>query len=349
MKVVVVGGGVVGCASALALAARGAHVVVVERGALGGEASTAAAGILGAQIEAHESRDTFESFLRARAAYASWSEQLRESTGVDIGYRVSGALSLATSEAEREAIERGAAWQRESGARAELLDGAHARTIEPELSSHVVVAAFYPDEAQVEPQSLMRALSVALAREATRINVKTGASVERLIVEGGRCIGVVVDGERIDADATLLAAGSWSSLVAGLPMDVPRVEPIRGQMVLLEEPSPRLRHIVTGRDVYAVPRGDGRVVCGSTLEAVGFERGVTASGVRSILEGVTALAPSLANAAQISTWSGFRPHAAAPIVGATRLPGLFMATGHYRNGILLAKVTADAVSSAIVG
>jgi glycine oxidase len=347
MKVVVVGGGVIGCASALALAARGVDVVVVERGALGGEASTAAAGILGAQIEVHESRDTFASFLEARAAYASWSEELREATGVDIGYRVSGALSVATTEVERDAIARGAAWQRESGARAEVVGGAHARTIEPELASEVIAAAFYPDEAQVEPQSLMRALATALER--ARIAVNAGASVERLVVEKDRCAGVVVDGRRIDADATLLAAGSWSSLVSGLPVDVPRIEPIRGQMVLLEESTPRLERIVTGGNVYAVPRGDGRIVCGSTLESVGFERGVTTSGVRSILDGVFALAPSLAHAARLSTWSGFRPRAAAPIVGATRLPGLFMATGHYRNGILLAKTTADAVSAAVVG
>jgi glycine oxidase len=348
MKVVVVGGGVVGCASALALAARGADVVLVERGALGGEASSAAAGILGAQIETHESRTTFASFLRARAAYASWSEQLRDATGVDIGYRVSGALRIVTTEAERADVTRATAWQREWGGRADLVDGAEARAIEPELSAAAVAAAFYPDEAQVEPQALMRALSTALVGESKRVAVKTGASVERLVVERDRCAGVLVDGDRIDADATLVAAGSWSSLVAGVPLDVPRIEPIRGQMVLLEERPPRLRRIVSCGDVYAVPRGDGRVVCGSTLEAVAFERGVTAGGVRAILDGALGLAPSLANASLVSTWSGFRPRAALPVVGATRLPGLFMATGHYRNGILLAKVTADAIAAAIV-
>ena len=119
-------------------------------------------------------------------------------------------------------------------------------------------------------------------------------------------------------------------------------------MVLLEERPARLTRIVTGGETYAVPRGDGRVVCGSTLERVGFARGVTASGVRTILEEALALVPPLADATLVSTWSGFRPYAASPVVGPSDLPGLFLATGHYRNGILLAKVTADAVARAMV-
>jgi glycine oxidase len=344
MKVLVVGGGVVGCASALALAARGVEVVVVERGELGGEASSAAAGILGAQIEAHQSRDTFASFLGARAAYAVWSEELRAATGIDIGYRVSGALQVAMNGRERDEVSRSVAWQRHAGARAELVDGAAARGLEPELSPEVVAAAFFPDEAQVEPPLLMRALSAAL--EIAHVTVKTGA-VERVLVGGDRCRAVVVDGARLDADAVLVAAGSWTSLVEGVR--VARIQPMRGQMVLLHERPARLRRIVTGRDLYAVPRGDGRVVCGSTLESVGFERGVTAEGVRTILDGVLALAPSLRSATLASTWSGFRPHAAAPIVGPTAISGLFVASGHYRNGILLAKTTADAIAQTIAG
>ena len=156
------------------------------------------------------------------------------------------------------------------------------------------------------------------------------------------------DGE-LRAPATVLAAGSWSSLVPGVPAKAPAVRPARGQMVLLEERPPRAKIIVFGDGAYVVPRGDGRVLCGSTVEYVGFRREVTAGGVLGILKGAVATFPLLATAQLTSTWSSFRPHTdGEPLVGASPLPGLFLATGHHRNGILLAKVTADAVAEAVV-
>jgi glycine oxidase len=152
----------------------------------------------------------------------------------------------------------------------------------------------------------------------------------------------------------VLAAGSWSSLVPGVPAELPRVRPARGQIVQLEERPPRARAIVFGgprTGAYFVPRGDGRVICGSTLELVGFQKGVTAGGVASILSGVLSLAPSLASAEISATWSSFRPFLGAadalPLIGKSPLPGLFLATGHHRNGILLARSTAEAVAKAI--
>jgi glycine oxidase len=147
----------------------------------------------------------------------------------------------------------------------------------------------------------------------------------------------------------VLAAGSWSSLVPGVPAEVPAVRPVRGQMVLLDERPPRLRSIVFGAGGYVVPRGDGRVLCGSTMEHVGFRREVTAGGVHAILAAALACVPSLGSAQLAGTWSNFRPHAeSGALVGASPLAGLFLATGHHRNGILLAKSTADAVTAAIL-
>jgi glycine oxidase len=138
--------------------------------------------------------------------------------------------------------------------------------------------------------------------------------------------------------------------VPGVPDAVPRVRPARGQIVQLEERPPRVSSIVFGHGTYAVPRGDGRVLCGSTLEFVGFRREVTAGGVHAILAGTLAMLPSLADAPMVATWSSFRPHVDAndALVGRSTLPGLYLATGHFRNGILLAKVTADAIAAAIV-
>jgi glycine oxidase len=220
--------------------------------------------------------------------------------------------------------------------------------VEPELGSTVIGAAHYPDDAQVTPPSVLRALLVMLARD-RRVQIRSGTTVHRLLLAGNRCTGVKLDGEDLAADATVLAAGSWSSLLDGVPVELPAVRPVRGQMLELEERPPRLRSIVFGPAGYAVPRGDGRVVCGSTVEHVGFQREVTAAGVKAILSSALACVPSLGSARLGAMWNGFRPHVEGgrPLVGASSLPGLFLATGHHRNGILLAKTTANEVARAI--
>jgi len=353
VRVAIVGGGVMGCATALALVERGVDVVVLERAVPGAEASSAAAGILGAQVELHGNEGDAQLFVRARDAWRSWAGALREASGIDIGWRASGVLRVARTAVEQEEIAREVAWQSAHGLRAEALDGRRAREVEPELAPDVAAAAHFPDDAQVDPKQLLRALMSTLARN-PRATVRAGTSVEQLLVEHDRCLGVSLTdpaGGELRADATVLAAGSWSSLVRGVPASLPAVRPVRGQIVLLDERPPRLRSIVFGAGGYAVPRGDGRVLCGSTTERVGFRREVTAGGVHGILSAALACVPSLQSAQLAGTWSNFRPHAEGEraLVGASPLPGLFLATGHYRNGILLAKVTADAVARAVAG
>jgi glycine oxidase len=348
VKVAIVGGGIMGCATALALAERGADAVVLERAVPGAEASSAAAGILGAQIELHGKGEDASLFLRARDAWAPWARELRDATGIDVGWRASGVLRVALTPAEQEPLAREVAWQREKGLNAELVDGPRAREIEPVLAERVLSAAHFPDDAQVDPQALLRALMAALARH-PRVTVRSGSTVERLLVERDRCAGCKLDEGELRADATVLAAGSWSSLIPGVPAGMPVVRPVRGQMVLLDERPPRARTIVFGGGGYVVPRGDGRVLCGSTMEHAGFRKEVTAGGVHAILGSALSCVPSLGAAQLLSTWSNFRPHAeGGPLVGASSLPGLFLATGHHRNGILLAKLTADEVAAAIV-
>ena len=168
-------------------------------------------------------------------------------------------------------------WQTAGGARAELLDGATARKIEPEISPRVTAAAYFADDAQVEPPRLLRALAAAAMRAG--VELRSHVTVERLAIEDGRCVGVALGGEILRADATVLAAGAGRPFVPGVPAELPKVFPARGQMVLLDEKPPRVRSIVFSEGAYAVPRGDGRVVCGSTMEMVGFRREVTAEGV----------------------------------------------------------------------
>lgn len=349
MRIAVIGAGVMGCATALELTRRGVRdVVVLERAVPGAEASSAAAGMLAAQLEARDAAER-ATFVRAREAYAPWAEELRDAVGVDIGYRRCGALDLATTEEEARRLAERVEADRAAGLRAELLDAAAARAVEGGLSSEITSAAWLPDEAEVDPPQLLRALVVATARRG--VNVRSGATVSGVIEEGGRCAGVALDSrEVIRADAVVLAAGSWSSLVPGVPSGLPKVRPVRGQLVMLEERPPRLSAIAFLGGTYVVPRGDGRVICGSTMEDVGHRREVTALGVQSILAGALRIAPGLAAAELSRTWCNFRPHAeGGPQIGASPLPGLFLATGHHRNGILLAKLTGDAVADAILG
>lgn len=349
MRVIVIGGGVMGCATALALARRGVRdVVVLERAVPGAEASSAAAGMLAAQLESTSAADRAR-YVRAREDYAPWAAELRDLTGLDVGFRRSGLLALAGDAAAHAALAADVVAQCAEGLRAEIVDAAGARAIEPELGPEIAGAAWFADEAQVEPPKLLRALASAVARAG--VTVTQGKTVTSLLEEGDACRGVALDGgEVLRGDAVVLAAGSWSSLVRGVPAALPPVRPVRGQLVLLEERPPRLSRIVFSGHAYVVPRGDGRVVCGSTMEDVGHRREVTAEGVQGILASAIRIAPALAGAELSRAWCNFRPHAeGGPQVGPSPLPGLFLATGHHRNGILLAKATADDVARAVVG
>jgi glycine oxidase len=349
VKVAIIGAGVMGCTTALSLAERGADVTLLERAVPGAEASSAAAGILGAQIELQGRRSEVASLVRARESWHVWARELSESTGIDIGYRITGVLRVARSEVERETISTEVDWQRAQGLRAVLLDSTAAHKVEPELAPDIVGAAHFPDDGQVDPPALLRALTIALAR-AARTTVRTGATARRLMVDHDRCVGVQLDDGELLADAIVLAAGSWSSLIAGIPSSLPVVRPVRGQIVLLDERPPRARSIVFGASGYVVPRGDGRVVCGSTTEHAGFRKEVTAAGIHQILHDALTCLPSLASAQVAGMWSNFRPYVEVEraLVGKSVLPGLFLATGHYRNGILLSKTSADAVAGAIL-
>ena len=339
-----------GCATALELADRGAEVVVLERSVPGAEASSAAAGILGAQVESEGPGEHATTLVAARDGYAAWAEALHARVGIDVGYKRCGVLRVALAEHETAALAATVAWQRAAGLRAEFVDGERAREIEPGLAPEALAACYFADDAQVDPKRLLRALVAAIAR-APRITVRSGESVRGLRIDNDRCCGVSTDSGDLLGDAVVLAAGSWSSLVPGVPASVPEVRPVRGQIVLLDERPAVLRTVVFGAGGYVVPRGDGQVLCGSTMDRVGYRREVTAGGVRDVLSTALSLAPRLATAHVEAMWSSFRPESAsgAPLIGASALEGLFLATGHHRNGILLARHTAELVTHAVMG
>jgi glycine oxidase len=192
-----------GCTTALVLAERGADVVVLERAVPGAEASSAAAGILGAQVELHGRTAQVETFVRARDGWRAWAETLREITGIDVGHRTSGVLKVARTEADLAELTDEVRWQESLGLNASLLDCPRAHEVEPELAADLAGASYFPDDAQVDPPALLRALMAALARS-PRVIVRAGATVERLIVLGDRCAGVELDEGEVRADATVL-------------------------------------------------------------------------------------------------------------------------------------------------
>ncbi|MDB4983632.1 MAG: Glycine oxidase ThiO [Myxococcales bacterium] len=346
--VVVIGGGIMGCAVALRLALRGVGVTVIERGIPGAEASSAAAGILGPQMEAESAGPLLDLGLRSRALYPALAAELRDATGIDIGYVKSGVLAVAFDGAGSADLTARRAWQTSRGLRCETLSSEQVHALEPALADDVRAALRFPDDGQVSARDLARAFSQAAALAGARF--LQGRYVRRVVVREGVATGVELDGEVIAAGTVVVAAGSWSGLVegAGVPANV--VRPARGQLVSIETRPPLFRHVVSvhGRG-YLVPRPDGTVIAGSTVEMVGFRKEVTVGGLAEILTLARALVPALADAPVTGSWSNFRPYTEdhLPVLGHTPVRGLVLATGHYRNGILLAPVTAEAIAALV--
>jgi len=340
--VVIVGGGVMGCASAWLLARRGLSVTVLERSVPGAEASSAAAGILGVSAEDHAPGAMSELARASGARYARFCADLGRATEIDVEYRNCGVLRVAFSKAEVRTLAR------QPGAQALSLQ--EIARLEPELSRALAGGVRFPGDARVDPRRLLRALHIAAQRSGVRF--QSGAYVRRVLIDGERVRGVALDdGRELLARWVVVAAGSWTTLIEGVGLPAGRVVPARGQIVELEAPRPLLSSVLFGPGAYLVPRDDGRVLVGSTLEFVGYQRDVTAGAVRDLLTAATALVPALEGARLGATWSNFRPYTKdeLPLIGATKIAGLLLATGHYRNGILLAPITAEIVTALVLG
>ncbi len=340
----IVGGGIMGCAAAWQLAREGKRVIVLERSVPGAEASSAAAGILGAQVEAHAPGPLAELSAKSAALYPRFAAELARDTQIDVEFRQSGVLRVAFDARSLAGLAKESRWQ-ENTAR---LAGKALRAREPELSERLHGGLLYAADGRVDPRRLLKALHIAAQRAGARF--QSGAYVRRVLCDGGRTRGVALDdGRELAAKVVLVAAGSWTTLVEGVGLAPGRVVPARGQILELEAPRPLLRTVVFGPGAYLVPRDDGRVLVGSTLEFVGYQRDVTAGAVKTLLANALALVPALEAASFKDCWSNFRPYTPdeLPLIGRTPIAGLLLATGHYRNGILLAPITAKIISSLV--
>lgn len=346
--IVVVGAGIHGCATALRLAQAGARVTVLERSVPGAEASSAAGGILSPGVEAQHGGPLLALAQDSMWRWPALVEELQTATGIDLAYRAHGTLRIVFGEAEA------AAWRADLprlvalGVAAEWLGGAALQALEPALAAGASGGYLFRGEACLDPKPLLRAL--AAAASAAGVRFLTG-QVRRIAIEDGRVAGVDHVSGRLAAGAVLLAAGAWAGLVEGSGLPAGAVRPVRGQMVVLEARPGLVSRVVFSPKGYLVPRPDGRILCGSTMEEAGFEKVVTAAGMLSILGMAIETAPELTAASYVESWSNFRPATAdgLPILGAGAVPGLFYSTGHHRHGILLAPASADLVAASLLG
>jgi glycine oxidase len=345
---VVIGAGIHGCATALRLAQAGAHVVVLERSVPGAEASSAAGGILSPGVEAHHGGALLALAQDSLRRWPDFAAELTSATGIDLAWRAAGTLRVAF-DAEQEAAGR-ADLPRLAGLGIDSawLEAAELRALEPAIAAAAHGGLLFQGEAVVDPKPLLRALAAAATTAGVRF--VTG-EVQRIAIENGRVAGVDRASGRLTAGAVLLAAGAWAGLVEGCGLPVGAVRPVRGQMVVLATRPGLVGRVVFTPRGYLVPRPDGRILCGSTMEEAGFEKAVTAEGLRRILDMAVEAVPALAPAPYVDSWSNFRPATAdgLPILGPGKVPGLFYSTGHHRHGILLAPASADLVAAALLG
>jgi len=343
---------VIGLALGRELASRGVGTTVLERAARGSEASKAAAGLLSPQSEAPAPGPFFDLALASRDRYPSWAETLRKETGIDVGYRRTGILRCTTAAASHEDLAGRLAWQSADGLPLREVDREDIRRLSGGLVSPSFASGFFfPEDGVVDPVPLVEALAASASVHGARL--LEGRRARRFLVEGGVCTGVEADGpgeggrEELRADCVVDAAGAWAAFDDDT-VDVP-VEPVRGQMVELVPASP-LPTVAWSEEAYLVPRIDGRVLVGSTEERVGFAREVTAGAVSALIEAARRIVPGLATAVFSRAWAGLRPGSpdGLPILGASAVAGLWLATGHFKNGILLAPETARRLADAIL-
>ncbi len=347
--VAIVGAGIIGCALARELAHGGARVTLLERGRPGSEASAAAAGMLGPRAECEAPGPLLTLGVASLALYGDVARGLCDETGIDPEYEREGVLYVALDADDERLLGARADWQGRAGFPVERLDAHQVRSLEPGLAEDARAGFLFPEDHRVDNVRLTRAYAVAAAR--LGVELRTGISVRRVLHERGRALGVEAAGGSIAAGAVVNAAGAWSDELAPRPGHLP-VKPVRGQMAMLLMARPPFRHAIYSRGVYLVPRRDGRLLAGSTYEDVGFDKRVTAEAMGGILARTLHLAPILGAATLADTWAGLRPGSAdgLPILGGDpEIAGLYYATGHYRNGILLAPATARALAELVLG
>jgi glycine oxidase len=348
-SIAVIGAGVIGLGVAWRLAQRGASVQVFDRAAAGAGASHAAAGMLAASAEAEPGEEGLTALGReSQARWPAFAAELLDVSGVDVELRPEGTLLVALTADDQARLTHQLVFQQKLGLPLHWISAAETRRREPHLAGKLAGAVFSPEDTQVDNRKLVAALR--LAAEAAGASVNEYRAVKAISSRGGRAEGIVLaDGTKVAADKVVLAAGAWARSIEGLEPELrPPVRPIKGQMLALrmDPAAPLLSHVLWAPGAYLVPRRDGRLLVGATVEEKGYDASLTAGGMLSLLEAAWRAVPAIEELPIDEMWVGHRPGSRddAPILGAGPLEGLVYATGHHRNGILLAPITADTIA-----
>jgi glycine oxidase len=351
-NVVIVGAGVIGLGIAWRLAQAGAAVTLFDRGVAGAGASHAAAGMLAACAEAEPGEESLVALgRRSQAMWPAFSSELEQLTGQTVDLRVEGTLVVALNADDQARLRHQLAFQRSLELPLDWISSTEARRREPHLAG-LAGAVFSPEDHQVDNRKLATALRLAAATAGATIIEQV--AVRQVLGRQGRATGVhLVDGTDVAADVVVIAAGAWSREIEGIPPPLrPPVRPVKGQMLALrmDAAAPLINHVVWGPSVYMVPRRDGRLILGATVEEKGFDATLTAGGVLALIEAAWRIVPALEELPIDEMWVGHRPASRddAPILGPGPMDGLVYATGHHRNGILLAPITADAIARLVL-
>jgi glycine oxidase len=348
--IIVVGAGIIGCAVACELARRGAAVQIVDDRPAGMGATQASAGVLAPYIEAHAGSPLLDLTVRSLALFDEFIARTTRAAAMPVGYARTGTLDVAFQDETMRRLHTLADLLRARAVSAELLDARAVRDAEPELSREVVGGLMIPVHGFVAAAELTRVLAAAACRHGARVVDQGRVRRIRSSPHGG--LSVDTDGGSLNAGGAVLAAGSWAGQVEidGLTRRVP-VRPVRGQLLHLGWVGPALRRVTWGERCYLVPREAGTLLVGATVEEAGFDERTTAAGVRDLLDAACELVPRGWTASLLAARVGLRPGTPdeLPVIGpSVSVPGLMYATGHYRNGVLLAPLTAQLVADAML-
>jgi glycine oxidase len=350
--VAVIGAGVIGLSIAWRLAQRGLSVTVFDRGRAGEGASHAAAGMLAACAEIEPSEERLLTLNRAsQALWPDFAAELEAASGETVDLRQEGTLNVALTADEAARLKQHLVLQEKLKLPVSWLSAAEVRRREPALAPGVVGAIASPEDHQVDNRKLARALTIAASAAGVRLVEEM--AVTALVVADGRVTGIETAAGLHPAGTVVLAAGAWSRALDGVPAEArPPVRPVKGQMLALgmDPAAPLISHVVWAPGVYLVPRRDGRLILGATVEEKGFDQAITAGGLLSLLHAAWRAVPAIEELPVIETWVGHRPGSRddAPVLGPGPLAGLVYATGHHRNGILLTPITAKVISDFII-
>ncbi|MBK9260743.1 MAG: glycine oxidase ThiO [Polyangiaceae bacterium] len=351
--VAIVGAGIIGLSIGFRLALAGCRVDVFDRADAGRGATHAAAGMLAAGVEAEPGEQVLLPLcLASQAMWPEFAQELEASSGEQVDLRLDGTLVVALNRDDVEALRHRYDFQRSLGISIEWLSGAAAREREPHLHPRTAGAIFSAKDGQVDNRNVASALKTAFLRAGGHLHEHT--PVAGIDIEAGRARGVVIAEKLHSADIVVLAAGAWSRMLSGLPSSaMPPVRPVKGQMIAvrMNPKEPLVRHVIWAPKSYLVPRFDGRLLIGATTEEKGFDASLTAGGVLALLEAAWRALPGIEELAIDEMWTGFRPGSRddAPVLGPVPgIDGLLLATGHHRNGILLAPITAKAIADFVL-